>query len=184
MTGAFLTGSKIILRGLRRDDLEPYRGWLADSDVTHYLESGWRPPSDADMEAIFAEGAASKDAVALVIAKRKGGRAIGIVGFYGIQWICRRAEFRILIGERGAWNKGYGTEAARLLLDYGFDRLNLETVFLGVNAENKGAIRSYEKAGFVHEGARRRYIYRNGRYYDAVLMGVLRDEWLARRKKK
>ena len=56
-----------------------------------------------------------------------------------------------MIGDKHQWNKGLGTEAMELLLKHGFETLNLHRIYLKVFADNNGAIRSYEKAGFVHE---------------------------------
>ena len=64
---------------------------------------------------------------------------------------------------------------------YGFDTLNLHRIWLTVLADNAGAIRAYEKAGFVHEGAQRDATYRDGGYLDLILMSVLRPEWDARK---
>jgi RimJ/RimL family protein N-acetyltransferase len=71
----------------------------------------------------------------------------------------------------------------RLLLRVGFETLNLNRIFLQVDAENKGAIRAYEKAGFVHEGRWRQADYREGRYHDDLFMSVLRSEWDEMKKK-
>jgi RimJ/RimL family protein N-acetyltransferase len=178
MSVPFLEGDKILLRGLRRDDLELYRSWLENPEATHFMESGWRPVSDAEIEEIYKASTELNDTVVFVIADKATDKPVGVCGLYLIHWICRRGEFRILIGEDASRGKGLGSEAARLTVAYGFDTLNLETIYLGVNAENKGAIGSYEKAGFVREGIRRRLIYRNGRYYDALMMSILRDEYL------
>ena len=62
---------------------------------------------------------------------------------------------------------------------YGFETLNLEVMTLGVKSENHRAIQSYENAGVVREGVRRKMIYRNSRYYDILQMSVLRDEYYA-----
>ncbi|MEK6858024.1 MAG: GNAT family protein, partial [Nanoarchaeota archaeon] len=69
-------------------------------------------------------------------------------------------------------------EVTKLLVQYAFDKLNLNKVYLGVNVENIGAVKSYEKTGFVHEGRLREEVYRNGRYYDVHKMSILRSEWL------
>lgn len=177
MRADFLKGPKIALRGLSRDDLPAYRSWIESADATHFMETGWRPPSEPEMESIFKSSTEPPDTAVFTIVPQETGRPIGVCGLYLIQWICRRGEFRILIGDAEGRNKGYGTEAARLVVDYGFAKLNLETIYLGVNTENVGAVRSYEKAGFKREGVRRKLIYRNGRYYDALMMSVLREEW-------
>jgi len=178
---AFLKGKKVLLREYRRDDLPAYRRWLADGRVTEYLEMGWRPTRDSDLEAWWKLADESSDNVVFAMAEAKSDRLVGVCGLYAISWTARRAQFNILIGEPDAWDKGFGTEALALLIDYGFDVLNLNSIQLGVNADNKRAIRSYEKAGFVVEGTRRQFVYRNGRYYDSVMMSVLRSD---RRKKK
>jgi ribosomal-protein-alanine N-acetyltransferase len=172
----FLTGNKIGLRAMQRSDLLPYADWLANEEVTRYLEMGWRPIAEADLDSVYQEATSGRDAVVMMICEKESGRPVGTAGLYLLQWPCRRAQFRILLGEPDVYDRGYGTEATRLILDYGFAKLNLETIYLGVNAENVRAIKTYEKAGFVHEGRQRRFIYRNGQYYDCINMSVLRSE--------
>lgn len=180
MTVSFLAGEKVVLRGLRRDDLARYRGWLENPEATHFMESGWRPVSDTELEEIYKASTEPDDTVVFVIVDKASDTPVGVCGLYLIHWVCRRGEFRILIGDDSFRDKGLGSEAARLTVAYGFDKLNLETIYLGVNADNKAAIASYENAGFLREGIRRRLIYRNGRYYDALMMSILRDEYLAK----
>lgn len=178
---AFLEGSSIRLRGFRRADLPAYRQWLENADVTHFLEMGAAPLSDRDLEAVYAMSAESPDNVVFAIERKDTGATIGTAGIWAINWICRRGDFRIIIGMPDAFGCGFGSEVAALLVDYGFQRLNLETITLGFNAENARARRAYEKAGFVYEGRRRQLIYRNGRYYDVDYMSVLRKEYETRR---
>lgn len=175
----FLSGPTVALCGLSRTDLTAYQGWLDNSEATFFMESGWRPSSEAEMEAVYKASTEPQDTAVFTIIPHGLGRPIGVVGLYLIQWICRRGEFRILIGDDEGRGRGYGTEAARLILDYGFNNLNLETIYLGVNTENAGAKRSYEKAGFRPEGVRRKLVYRNARYYDVLMMSILREEWQA-----
>ena len=181
---AFLPGERVLLRGLRREDMEQYRRWLDNPEATHFMESGWKPAGERDLEDIYRQSTESSDTAAFVIVDRKTKKPVGCCGLYAIQWICRRADFRILIGEPSAWGRGFGSEAARLTVAYGFDKLNLETIYLGVNTENTRAIKSYENAGFVREGVRRKLIYRNGRYYDALMMSILREEYTGGKAKK
>ena len=176
---SFLTGDLISLRGFQADDLPGLYRWWDDERVTEFLEMGARPTRDKDASAFLELARESDDAVVFAIEEKDGGRVVGTCGLFSIGWICRRAQFNILIGEPDAWDKGYGREAASLLLGYAFNKLNLNSVQLGVNADNKRAVRSCEKCGFVHEGVRRQFIYCGGRYHDTAMMSVLRDEFLA-----
>lgn len=179
MAGDFLSDNKVVLRGFRRDDLEDYRRWIDNPAVTHYMEMGWKPYADFDLDKTWVEATQSPDTVCMVIVDKETGRAVGTTGLYLINWPCRRAQFRILIGEPDVFDKGIGTSATRLIVRYGFERLNLETIYLGANEENKRAIRAYEKAGFIHDGVHRNFIYNNGRYYNAVMMSILRSDYEA-----
>jgi RimJ/RimL family protein N-acetyltransferase len=84
------------------------------------------------------------------------------------------------IGDREFWGKGYGTDAMKVILRYAFMELNVRRVSLSTFEYNPRAIRSYEKAGFVHEGRLRKFLLREGRRWDMLIMGVLNEEWLAR----
>ncbi len=172
-----LTGQKSSLRGLRRTDLQTIGRWWDDPEVTYLLEMGARPSREKELEAFWRLVMESEDNIAFAICDPADGRLLGTCGLYAISWVCRRAQFNILIGEKDAWDRGIGSDAAQLILRYAFSKLNLESVQLGVNSENLRAIASYRKVGYVHEGTRRRFIFRNGRYYDMEMFSVLRDEY-------
>ncbi len=109
-------------------------------------------------------------------------RLIGFVAFEGIDWANRDTFVAIGIGERDLWGKGYGTDAMRLMLRYGFTELNLHRVSLTVFGYNPRAIHSYEKCGFKHEGRIREFLLRDGKRWDMLHMGILRAEWEQREK--
>jgi RimJ/RimL family protein N-acetyltransferase len=109
----------------------------------------------------------------------EGDRLIGFIGLADIRWNNGDAWVGIGIGERSEWGKGYGTDAMRVLLRYAFTELNLHRVSLGVFDYNPRAIRSYEKAGFRHEGREREQLHRDGSRADGLYMGILKEEWEA-----
>ena len=83
----------------------------------------------------------------------------------------------MLIGEKDFWGGGYGTEITELITYYGFDRLNLNRIYLGYTADNKAAGKVYQKAGYVFEGTLKKDIYRNSKYYDSIRMAILRKDY-------
>jgi RimJ/RimL family protein N-acetyltransferase len=102
---------------------------------------------------------------------------IGDVELDGVLW--SHGDAFVGIGIREYWGKGYGTDAMGLILRYAFCELNLQRVSLNVFEYNPRAIRTYEKLGFIHEGQSRGVLRRDGRRYNLIFMGILREEWLA-----
>jgi RimJ/RimL family protein N-acetyltransferase len=112
------------------------------------------------------------------IRMRAADKLIGFIAFDGINWTDRDGFVAIGIGETDFWGKGYGSDAMRLMLRYGFTELNLHRVSLTVYAYNLRGIRSYEKCGFQHEGRIREFVLRDGRRSDMLHMGILRSDWV------
>jgi RimJ/RimL family protein N-acetyltransferase len=112
------------------------------------------------------------------------GVLIGNISLHNIHVRCHHAELGIVIGEKDYWGKGYGTDAITTLLDYCFNELNLQRVWLRVFSFNQRGIRCYEKCGFVVEGRLRRHMWRHGSYHDELHMGILREEWHARQHRQ
>jgi [ribosomal protein S5]-alanine N-acetyltransferase len=178
MKNPFISGEKVYLRRLEQDDLVgDYFQWLNDFEVTKFLETGHFPNSHESMESYFAQHSSAGNEVFLAVCLCDNDRHIGNVKLGSINWIHRRAEFGIVIGAKDCWNKGYGTEATVLLIDYAFRRLNLHKVMLGVVETNHAAIKIYEKIGFKVEGRLREQLYVDGRYRDNILMGALPQEF-------
>ena len=169
-----LKGKRVRLRALEREDVERCHRWLNDEVVTKYL--GWRDPlSMVEEERWFEEQ--SSDKSRLVLAIEVEGNHIGNIGLHDIDFRNGKATIGIIIGEKGEWGKGYGSEAMCVLLRYAFEDLRLHRVGSFVLVENMRSIRCLEKSGFVREGMRRGVIFRFGRHLDAILFGILRDEF-------
>ena len=171
-------GERIRLRRDERTDLPRFCEWLNDPDVRRYL-SMHQPVSQAGEEQWFEnmlKKPPEEQPYAIEIKVPDGWQLIGNCGFMGFDWNVRSAEVGLFIGDKSCWNKGYGTEVMRLLVQYGFESLNLNRVYLRVDEDNLGGIRAYEKAGFVHEGRFRQGGYRSGRYHDVLFMSVLRSD--------
>jgi len=105
-------------------------------------------------------------------------RLLGIVDLFVHNLTGRDAFIGLGIGEREFWGKGYGTDMLGLILQYAFNEINLKRVSLGVFEYNPRAIRTYEKAGFRHEGRERKSLNKEGKRWDMLFMGILREEWM------
>jgi len=177
---AFISGSKIYLRPLERSDLnERYLNWLNDPEVTRYLETGTFPTTIQDLEKFYAKVTGSSTEVIFAIADRKSHKHIGNAKLGPIQWVHRRAMFGILIGDKEFWSKGIGEEVTRLMVEYAFDRLNLNRICLAVFEEHKAGVKCYEKVGFKIEGCFREEMFRQGSYKNRLWMALLRSEYEA-----
>jgi [ribosomal protein S5]-alanine N-acetyltransferase len=174
----FVRSSRVYLRPLEREDLNArYLSWLNDPEVTRYMETGTFPTTARDLEKFYDDVTGSRIQVILAVADRKSGRHIGNVKLGPIHWIHRCATFGIMIGDKKLWGKGAGLEATKLMVEYGFDRLNLRRIDLGVFADHGAAVRCYEKIGFKVEGRMRESLFKDGKYVDRLWMGLLRSEY-------
>jgi RimJ/RimL family protein N-acetyltransferase len=176
MKTPFIRGERIYLRPLDEADLDHCLRWINDPEVLVTL--GRRQPTGRAAEREWLQDQyKSDDHMNLAIVLVDGDRHIGNCGFNEIDYINRSAVFGILIGEKDTWGQGYGPEAARLILKYGFEELGLHRIGLDVYSHNARAMRAYEKVGFVREGILRESFYRNGVYHDTIVMSVLESEW-------
>jgi len=177
-----IKGERIRLRAAEREDIPMFLRWINDEDVTENLPS-LMPISQFEEEDWYEsmmKKPASEHALVIEIKDEKKKDSyipIGNCTFFHINWINRSTEIGIMIGEKSFWNKGYGTETMRLMLEHGFNTLNLHRIWLRVFPDNKRGIRAYEKAGFTYEGKYRQAQYKNGKYLDVLLMSILKDEW-------
>lgn len=109
---------------------------------------------------------------------------VGEVVLHNIDWLNKNADFRIALVSAAEFGKGYGTEATRLLVQYGFEVLELHRIALEVYDFNPRAQHVYEKCGFVTEGVRRQVLLWEGIYYDAILMAILKDDYVTRQSQR
>jgi len=102
---------------------------------------------------------------------------VGWCGLIQVDAINRRAMLAALIGEKDRWSKGVGADALRLLLDYGFNILNVNSIELIVHESNQRAVRCYEKLGFQITGRKREAHITGLRKEDVLLMDILASEF-------
>jgi len=172
-----LVGKKCYLSSINLLDAEKWAEWFNDLEVILPLgDEAYTPTSVEDQQATITELIKHNSHVFNVV-DLKSNELIGRVGLFQINKTDRNAMFGIVIGEKDYWNKGYGQDATKLMLDYGFNLLNLHNIMLGVFAFNSRAISCYQKVGFKEIGRRREARIVAGKKYDVVLMDMLAEEF-------
>jgi RimJ/RimL family protein N-acetyltransferase len=177
-----LRGRRVILRRHRERNLAQVTKWYRDPELARLTRYQTRPMNIDEIERFFYSRLLSDESLAYAIHEAESDRLIGLTTFSALDVDNGSMLFHITIGEHDAWGKGYGTEATELMLAHAFDRLGLHRVGLSVFAFNERARRAYEKAGFRLEGRLRSAIARDGRWWDELQMGILREEWAERRE--
>ncbi|MFF7636214.1 GNAT family N-acetyltransferase [Kitasatospora sp. NPDC008050] len=180
-----LLGERVLLRPFHlAEDLDVLRGMLADPQVDRFAngDPGTTPPppwdEDAErrMRAWYGSRADQPDRLDLAVVDRATGRCVGEVVLNEWEPANRSCNFRIILVEAGR-DRGFGTEALRLIVGHGFERLGLHRISLGVFSFNPRARRCYEKAGFVLEGVRRQAHRFGDEWADDLVMAILAPEW-------
>lgn len=171
-------GEKVELGPVQRDYVPRYVEWLNDWEIVQFLMPGIPLPQTLERETEWFESR-SKDQCNIVFAilALPEKNLIGNCGLNKLDFKNRTALFGIFIGDKNYWSKGYGTDAVRTILRFAFEQMGLNRVELEVYDFNPRAVRAYEKAGFRRDGVRREALYRDGKFHDIYLMGILREEW-------
>jgi len=180
-----LVGARVRLRGLRDEDLPTLAEWEMDVGRMATLSNWVAPPSEAAAKERIAKWCANdKDDLGFAIeALDQPSVLVGNVALWGARPKDRCATLGIALGREHV-ARGYGTDAMRVIVDYGFREMGLHRIQLAVAPFNPAGIRAYEKAGFVEEGRHRESVWHDGRWYDEVLMSVLDHEWAGRPAQK
>jgi RimJ/RimL family protein N-acetyltransferase len=155
--------------------------WNLNSEYVRLLNSSARPMQSVKSNSKWMEKEAEEISAAnyyFSIRTLAEDKLLGELGLDVVNWPGRDAFVGLGIGETEYWSKGYGTDVMNILLRFAFTEINLRRVTLTVFEYNPRAIRSYEKAGFRHEGHLRNFLNREGRRWNEIYMGILREEWL------
>ncbi len=170
-------GERIFLSQVRREDVPQIARWFSDLELNTYLGAvgmSWTPEQEQDW---YDRVVRQTDSKTFAIIVREGQRMIGNVSLMEISAHNSHATLGIAIGDKTAWGHGYGTEAVRLMCDYGFTFLSLYNIRLWHVAFNERGHRAYLKAGFKEAGRVRGVVLFNGQRYDEVLMDITRDDF-------
>lgn len=175
----FLEGERVYLRPIEQGDAEGYFHMLFNPEVRRL--TGTRQAFTLEgIQRYIDDKSSDASTVFLLIALSDNDEVIGDIVLQDVDSVNRNAGVRIAIFSEKHQSNGYGPEAMRLLLEYGFGQLNLHRIELEVFGYNERAMKAYEKVGFIREGIRRDVLFYNHEYHDSITMSMLEEEFKAR----
>ncbi len=170
-----IIGKRIYLSPINTEEVDSYLKWMNNKAVAidfgqyHRLVS-----SKSDMKWLY-EPSSDMHRYAMVLLD--GDVLIGSISLHNIDHLNRNAFIGIFIGDEEYRSKGYGAEAIRLILNYGFKTMNLHHIMLTVHADNCAGIACYKKVGFQETGRLREWVFKDGKYIDKIYMGIMESEF-------
>lgn len=171
-----LVGKKVYLSPMNVEDAEIYVKWLNDFNVTDGIGTSDKVMSLENEKEWISQNSNQHQ---FAIIRLEDDKLIGNCSIHGLNQLRQCAEVGLFLGEEENRSKGYGQDVLNLLLDYGFNYLNLNNIMLKVFSFNDRAISCYEKVGFKEIGRRRQSYYLKGKFHDDVYMDILREEYFA-----
>ena len=178
-----LKGELVRLSAVDHEELgKAYTAWNRDSELQRLVSSHAPVLHSSKVDAGFFEKMVERESPAhyfFAIRALDDNRLLGDINLdVTDSWGSRDAFVGLGIGNRNDWGKGYGTDTMKIILRFAFTEINLRRVSLNIFEYNPRAIRSYEKTGFRHEGRLRGALLRDGKRWDELYMGILRDDWI------
>ncbi|MFZ3131219.1 MAG: GNAT family protein [Desulfosporosinus sp.] len=174
-----LTGQKTSIRPVEEADMEIMYQWYNDQEVNLWSSGAWplnTLQSKDQLAAKFLDGSPDTYRYAIL---DENELLIGTLGFKEVNIPARSATLFVVIGNKPSWGKGYGTDALITFSRFLFTQWNFHRISLDTWDGNIRAIRVYEKVGFKMEGRQREARFVLGNYHDAILMGLLREEFIS-----
>lgn len=172
-----IAGQRVYLSPLDISDIDIYAKWLNDVETYIYLDASVQV-INFETEKHFLNNAKENGDQFFAIRLMGDDSMIGSCGLIKIDHINRKAELsRVFIGERAYLNQGFGPEGILLLLDYGFNILNLNNISVLCCAYNRRALKSYAKCGFKTAGCFRQAKIIKGNKYDDIVLDILAEEF-------
>jgi len=169
-----IIGETIILREIRKTDLPFCIEWLKDPEVTKFLSNSVKNATEEEEFQWFKIVKKSKNDIVFSIIATGTNMYIGNCGLHKISWPEKTCEMGIFIGDRNYWNKGFGTSAIKLLLDFAIKTAGIEKIKLLVYEYNLRAKKVYEKCGFtVVEILKDHHLF-DGKYWDTYVMEYIK----------
>ena len=171
-----INGKKVFLSSVERENIEQLRLWRNKPELRKYFREHKEIGKDMQSKWYKTRVLDDRDQINFEIHDKESHQLIGHCGLYHISWIHRYAEFGIYIGDDSFRSDGYGSDALRTLIGYGFNDLNLNRIWCEVYSNNT-AIDIYRHIGFKDEGTLKQTAFKNGKYLDSYILGMLKSDY-------
>jgi RimJ/RimL family protein N-acetyltransferase len=174
-----IKGRLVTLRAIEERDLAALQSWENDPAVQDGIGET-HPPSSMDFHDAWFRALKSDPLSQRLIVDTPDLGAIGLSSIVNIDWRHRHAWHGLVLGAAESRGKGYGTDAIMATMRYAFDELDLERLDGAMIEYNERSLATYcgKRLGWKIEGRRRHYFFRKGRYWDQVLVGITRQDYL------
>ena len=170
-----IVGNKVYLSPINSDDYLKYVEWLNNYEIAKGVDAVAKITSiDGEKEWL---SKATSEKYLFAIINKENDSLLGNISLMNIHDVNRTAELGIFIGDKNYHSSGYGSEAIKLILNYGFNHINLNNIMLRVYSFNIGAIKAYEKCGFKTFGIWKESHYFDGEYHDEIYMNIMKDDF-------
>ncbi|CAN5191128.1 GNAT family protein [soil metagenome] len=184
MNNPYLIGDRIYLRAVEPTDAAVLAACNNDPNVRHTFFTHTPTSVTQQTERAKTFYAAGSDYIPFIICLRESDIAVGVTALVRVDLVSHAAVYMVCLSDSTQWGQGFAGDVTRLMLEYGFNVLNLHRVQLHVWADNPAAVRTYEKCGFVREGILREAMRHGGRYCDFLVMGILEQEYRKQPREK
>ena len=173
-----ILGKRVVLRAIEEQDLRQLHQWANDPEIWQNL-GGWHFPSSFDSMAQWFAGLKNDQLNhRFAIETLEDKQLIGTANLVAIDWKNRHAFHGMMLGSTTSRSKGYGLDTVMAVMRFAFDELNLERLDSDIIEYNQPSVRLYVgKCGWKEEGRLRRWHFRKGRYWDKIMVGIIRDDY-------
>lgn len=170
-----LTGKKVLLRAIEREDLEFLRKMMNDENLEKYVVGWSLPISKYEQEKWFEKQVGDKDNLKFIA--EVDGEPIGLATITNIDWKNRKACHGVKLYSDDVKGKGYGTDIVKTIMKYAFEELQINKLYSTILEYNEASLRLYKKCGWEQEGVLKESVYKNNRYINEIVIGILKEQY-------
>ena len=169
-----ILGNTLGLRAIEKKDLQTIQAWRNDENLRRYFRE-YRDFSMSQLEKWY-DNMIFDNRFEFFIVEHDN-NPIGVAGITYIDWVNRHADVHFYIGEGSEWiDKKHSPEAFNLILDYGFDILNLNKIWAEIYEIDSKKLKFFKDNGFSIDANLREHYYYKGKYYTSHLLSLLKSE--------